>query len=207
MVNHSLLKLGAISAFAFVGLFTISIAAYWVTGGLEFRAWVPLFSSLVCCWFIATIVAYDILAKAEYALARVGFGFAILSIMVLLLEAVVWGADRMVLRASNSSDQPTLTELRALFDSLHVMVLWLIGIWYAFWGVGFFRLVGKARIAGVAMILVAVFHFGDYVLYRVEGAASLAEYWHLGSQGFNLIAYVALGLHFLDVSRSMRTDM
>ena len=206
MASPAFLKLGAFSAFAFVGLLTISIAAYWITGGLEFRAWVPLFASAVFFWFIATIAAYEILAKAEYMFARVGLGFAILSIIVLLLEAAVWGADRIVLRASDSSNPSTLSELRALFDSLHLLVLWLIGIWYAFWGIGFFRLTGKARFAGIAMMLVAIFHFGDYLLYRVGVSGSLAEYWHLGSQGFNLIAYVILGLMFLEVSKSEGTE-
>ena len=65
MNRTTLMKFGGISAFGFVVLFTISIVAYWVTGGLEFRAWVPLFSSLVCFWFVAAIAVYDYLAKPK----------------------------------------------------------------------------------------------------------------------------------------------
>jgi hypothetical protein len=196
------MRLGGVCAFVFVVLFTISIAAYWITGGLEFRAWVPLFSSLVCFWLVATIAVYDYLTKAEYALARVGFGFAIISVVILFLEAAVWGADQMILRTSTPEQQPALTQLGALFTSLHLMVLWSIAIWYALWGVGFLRLAGKAKFAGTAMILVAGFHMGDYLLYRAGEMGQFAEFWHLGSQGFNLIAYSLLGLLLLEASRA-----
>ena len=109
-------------------------------GGLEFRAWVPLFSSLVCFWFIASIAAYDYLINVDYMMARIGWGFALLSIIILFLEAIVWGADRMILKTVGSESHETLTELRALFNSLHVMVLWFIGIWYALWGTAFYRM-------------------------------------------------------------------
>jgi hypothetical protein len=202
MNSTYLMRMGSISAFAFVVLFTISIATYHVTGGLDFRAWVPLFSSLVCFWFVAAIAAFDYLRKANYALAKVGFGFAFISIVILFLEAAVWGADRMILRASLPEPQPTLTELGALFTSLHLMVLWFIAIWYALWGAGFLRLEGKAKLIGVAMILVAGFHMGDYLLFRIGETGQLAEFWHLGSQGFNLIAYIFLGFLLLEESRT-----
>ena len=202
MNDKSLMKLGGLSAFAFVALFTISIATYWVTGGLEFRAWVPLFSSLVCFWFIASIAAYDYLKVQKYALARVGFGFALMSIMILFLEAVVWGADRIVLRTVPSNPPPEVTELGALFTSLHHMVLWFIGIWYAFWGLGFFRLTGKAKIVGAAMLTNAGFHIGDYLFVRIGETGLFVEIWHLGAQVSNLVAYSFLGMVLLGVSRA-----
>jgi len=204
MNRTTLMKFGGISAFGFVVLFTISIVAYWVTGGLEFRAWVPLWSSLVCFWFVAAIAVYDYLAKPEYALARVGLGFAILSIIILFLEGTVWGADRMVLRVQGSQDQTVLTELRALFDTLHLMVLWFIGIWYALWGAAFLRLGGRGRFIGAAMALVAIFHFGEYLLYRLGVTGMSLEIWHLGSQGFTMITYVLLGLLLLQESKVAR---
>lgn len=204
-MNRTLMKFGGISAFGFVVLFIISTVAIWVTGGLEFRAWVPLFSSLVCFWFVAAIAAYDYLAKTEYALARVGLGFAILSIIILFLEATVWGADRIVLHVQGSEDQAVLTELRALFNALHVMVLWFIGIWYAFWGAAFLRLGGRGRFIGVAMALTAIFHFGDYLLYRLGVTEMSLQIWHIGSTGFNMIAYVLLGLLLLQESKVART--
>ena len=204
MNRTTLMKFGGISAFGFVVLFTILIVASWVAGGFEFRAWVPLFSSVVCFWFVAAIAVYDYLAKPAYALARVGFGFAILSIIILFLEATVWGADRMVLRVQGSEDQAVLTELRALFNALHVMVLWFIGIWYALWGAAFLRLGGRGRFIGAAMALVAFFHFGDYLLYRLGVTGMSEQIWHLGSQGFNIITYVLLGLLLLQESKVAR---
>ena len=196
------MKWGGLSAFAFVALFTISIATYWVTGGLEFRAWVPLFSSLVCFWFIASIAAYDYLKVQQYALARVGFGFALMSIVILFLEAVVWGADRIVLRTAPSILALEVTELGALFASLHHMVLWFIGIWYAFWGLGFLRLTGKAKIVGAAMLTNAGFHIGDYLFVRIGETGLFVAIWHLGAQVSNLVAYSFLGLVLLEVSRA-----
>jgi cytochrome bd-type quinol oxidase subunit 1 len=81
-----------------------------------------LFSTLVCCWFVAALSAYDYLKAEQYPFARIGLGFAILSIVILLLEAIVWGADRMVLRSAETVAQPEFTELNALFSSLHSAV-------------------------------------------------------------------------------------
>jgi hypothetical protein len=201
MNDKSLMRWGGLSAFAFVVLFTISIAAFWVTGGLEFRAWVPLFSSVVCFWFIASIAAYDYLKTAEYALARIGFGFALMSVIILFLEAVVWGADRIVLRIAPSNPQSEVTELGALFASLHHAVLWFIGIWYALWGIAFFRMKGKAKIVGAAMLLIAGLNIGDYLFVRMSETGLLVEAWHLGGQVSNLVAYSFLGLLLLEESR------
>jgi hypothetical protein len=184
-------------------MFTVSIAAYWITGGLTFRAWVPLFSTLVCFWFVAALSAYDYLKAEQYPLARIGLGFAILSIVILLLEAIVWGADRMVLRSAETVSLPEFTELKALFSSLHTTVLWTIGIWYALWGVGFLRMSSGAKLTGATMIGVAGAHVIDYLLLRLAVTGQFVEIWHLvGSQGLNLVAYSALGVVLLKASRS-----
>ncbi len=126
-----------------------------------------------------------------------------MSIVILLLEAIVWGADRMVLQSAEPVAQLELTELKALFNSLHSAVLWTIGIWYALWGVGFLRMSGGARLTGVAMIGVAGAHIVDYLLLRLGVTGQLVEIWHLvGSQGLNLVAYLALGVVLLKASRS-----
>jgi hypothetical protein len=95
-----------------------------------------------------------------------------------------------------------VTELRALFASLHHMVLWFIGIWYAFWGLGFFRLKGKAKIVGAAMLMNAGLHVGDYLFIRIGETGLFVEVWHLGAQFSNLVAYSFLGLLLLEVSRA-----
>jgi hypothetical protein len=201
MPNTGLFKWGGISALCFVGLFTTSIAAYWVTGGIAFRAWVPLFSSLVCFLLVATLAGYEHLAKSHYALARIGLGFALLAIVMLFLEAAVWGADRMVRRADPAVVQPEPTHLLALFSSLHMMVLWFIGIWMALWGVAFFQLAGGAKAVGVPMMLVAGFNAVDYVLARLGVAGTFVEFWHLGGQVMLLTAFTMLGLLLIRMTR------
>lgn len=201
MNNKILLKWGGISALAFVVLFSISIATYWVTGGLEFRAWVPLFSSLTCFLLVATLAGYEYLSKFHYSLARGGLAFAALAILVLFLEAAVWGADRMVVRSESLTVQPELTHLRALFSSLHLMVLWFIGIWMAFWGAGFVRLSGRGKAVGVLMVLVTGFNSVDYLLARLGQTDLFVDLWHLAGQITLMSAFTMLGLLLLEAAR------
>ena len=201
MTGKGLLRWGGISALCFVVLFTISIGAYGVTGGLAFRAWVPLFSSLVCFLVVATLAGYEYLAKSQYSLARIGLGFAALALVMLFLEAAVWGADRMVRRAEAPAVAPELTHLLALFNSLHMMVLWFMGLWEALWGAGFIRLSGRAKAVGVPLLLGAGFNGVDYLLARLGVAGAFVDYWHLGSQMMLLAAFTMLGLLLLRVAR------
>jgi hypothetical protein len=201
MNDKILMKWGGISSLIFVVLFTISIVSFWVTGGIAFRAWVPLFSSLVCFLLVATLAGYDYLAKSHYAFARIGLGFAALAIITLFLEAAVWGADRMVLRTEALTAQPELTHLLAFFNSLHMMVLWFIGLWMAFWGAGFVRLQGMAKVAGVLMILKPGFNLVDYLLARLGMISRFADFWHLGSQIMLLSIFTMLGLLLLTEAR------
>ena len=201
MEDRTLLKWGGISALIFVALLTSSIITFWVTGGIEFKAWVPLFSTLVCFLVVAVLAGYEYLAKSHYALARVGLGFAALSLMTLLLEAVVWGADKMVLRSGGGAMQSGITPLMATFNSLHMLVLWLIAIWLACWGAGLVRLPGKAKLAGTFMLLVAPGHLVDYALARLGRVGLPADLWHLGSQIMLLSSFMFLGLLLLNTSR------
>ncbi len=174
-----------------------------LTGGLDFQAWVPLFITLVCFGFVAALAAYEYLKAEQYPIARIGLGFAIISILILLLEAIVWGADRMVLRSAEPVAQAELTELMALFNSLHSAVLWTIAVWYALWGVALLRMVGNARLAGAAMIGVAGAHVVDYLLLRLGVTGQFVEFWHLvGGQDLNLVAYAVLGVVLLKASQS-----
>ncbi len=202
MNDKELLKWGGISAHVSVALLTISIVSFWVTGGLEFRAWVPLFSTFACFLLVATLATYDYLAKSQYALARVGLGFATLSIITFFLEAAVWGADRMVLRVRGMAVEGELTSLLAVFNSLHMMVLWFIAIWMVLWGIGFVRIPGKGRVAGTFMVLVAGFHMVDYLLARLGQTGPLVDLWHLGSQVMFLSAFTTLGLLLIEESRA-----
>ena len=92
----------------------------------------------------------------------------------------------------------------ATFSSLHMLVLWLIAIWLAFWGAGFVRLPGKAKLAGTFMLLVAPGHMVDYTLARLGHVGIAADLWHLGSQVMLLSSFVFLGLLLLDASDEER---
>lgn len=201
MNNRDLLRWGSRSAHIAVVLLTISIASYWVTGGLDFKAWIPLFSAFTCFLLVASLAAYEHLACHEYSLARVGAAFGALTIFTFLLEAVAWGADRLI-RAASPAASETFTPMLALFTSLHTMVIWLIIFWTASWGVGFIRLGGRSRLAGIFLSLGAGFHAVDYVLLRMGQAGLHVELWHLGSQLILLGAFGTLGVVLLEASRA-----
>jgi len=199
--NDSLMKWGGLSSFVFVGLLATSIGVAWITGGIEFRGWVPLFSSLLCFWFVATLAGYEYLSKSHYALARVGMGFAVFAFIMLFFEAAVWGADREFLGVTTLEPPSETTSLSVLFGSLNLYVIWFVGLWCAFWGAGFVRIPGKGRAVGVSMILVAGFNAVDYLLFRVGESGILVEMWHLGGQICLLSAFSLLGLLMLDASK------
>jgi hypothetical protein len=66
---------------------------------------------------------------------------------MMFLEAAVWGA-----KGSDGVDQASLI---ALFDSMHLMVLWFVALWVLFWGLAFVKESGIARGLGALLI----FHF------------------------------------------------
>jgi len=180
---RGLLSWGGISAWIAALLLAISIASYWITGGIEFRAWVPLFSAFACFLMVTTTATYEYLAPLQYSLARAGLPFAALSILILLLEAAVWGADRTLRRAASSVGLTELTPQSALFNSLHMLVLWLIAVWMALWGLALLRTSGAAaRTTGIFMCSVAGFNAVDYLLARLGQEDILVELWHLGGQ-------------------------
>jgi hypothetical protein len=143
MKNGVFLKWGAISAIVFVILGGVG----YLFGGPASRGFVPLFSITLVFRFIAALAAYELLAKTHYGLARTGLGFAFLAITMMFLEATVWGA-----RDSSGVHQ---IDMVALFDSMHLMVLWFVAIWVLCWGIAFVQSSGVARALGGLLI----FHF------------------------------------------------
>jgi len=194
---------GGISALAFVGLFSISIATGWITGaGITFRAWVPLWSILVCFLVVAALAGYEYLARTQYALARIGLAFAALTIIFFFLEGVVWGADRIVLRVEMPAESPNSSHLLVLFGSLHKAVFWFVGLWMGFWGAGFVQHRGRAKVMGILMLLKVPTNAVDYSLARLELTGPLIDLYHLGSQIVLLSAFALLGLVLVETSRT-----
>ena len=134
MNKGKFLKWGAVSAI----LFVILAGVDYVSGGPSSRWFVPLFSLVLVFRLIAALAGYELIAKTHYGLARAGLGFAYLAIVMMFLEAAVWGAS-----------------LIALFGSMHLMVLWFVAFWVLFWGLAFVKESGIARGLGALLI----FHF------------------------------------------------
>jgi len=141
--NGTFLKCGGVASIAFVLLAGFD----YISGGPTEDFWVPLFSCVLIFRLIAILAGYELIATTHYGLARVGLGFAYVAIMMMLLEAAVWGA-----RGSSGEDQ---TGMIALFDSIHLMVLWFVALWVLCWGIAFIQGTGMARVLGGAF----AFHF------------------------------------------------
>jgi hypothetical protein len=140
MNNGKFLGWGAIAAI----LFVIHAGAGYLSGGTASPWFVPLFSLVLVFRFVAALAGYELIARTHYGLARAGLGFACLAIVMMFLEAAVWGAIN-----SSSVDSAALV---ALFESMHLMVLWFVAIWVLFWGLAFVQDSGVARGLGALLI-------------------------------------------------------
>ena len=205
MNDRSLLKWGAICTFAAMILFAAMLVVIQVTGGLEWTAWTPVFSIFICLYVVVLLAAYDYLATTHYALARIGFAFGLLLMVVLFIEVAAWGADRMLLRSSSTPPDAELSPMLALFNSTHVLAIWFHGLWMAFWGAAFIRLPGKAKAVGVLMIAFAVFYSVYYLLLRL-GDAVLAELAHSSGHVAMLISHWLLGMLLLEAARAPKSS-
>ena len=156
MNNRIFLKWGAISAIVFV----ILQGADYISGGPASRGFVPLFSLALVFRLIAALAGYELLSKTHYGLARVGLGFAFLAIVMMFLEAAVWGA-----RSSSGVDE---ADMVALFDSMHLMVLWFVAFWVLCWGIAFVQGTGIARVLGALFIFHAFVNLLRYYTIQYE---------------------------------------
>ncbi len=163
MNNGKFLKWGAISAIVFV----ILAGAGYVSGGTESRWFVPLFSLTLVFRLIATLAGYELIAKTHYGLARAGLGFAYFAIVMMFLEATVWGAMN-----SGGDDQ---ADLIALFDSMHLMVLWFVALWVFFWGLAFVQKSGVARGFGALLIFHVFVNLLRYMTIQFEIGGTLVQ--------------------------------
>ena len=204
MDDRVLLRWAGYCAFAWVIAFAGMLAMVMAKGGLDWAAWIPMFSLIICLYVVILLAGYDYIAKVHYALARIGFVFGLLLIVVLFAEVAAWGADRMILREDSSATGSSLSPMLALFNSTHTLAIWFHGLWLGIWGVAFARLRGKGRVIGWLLLLFAVFYSVYYLLLRL-GHAALAEMAHSAGHVALLVSHWLLGMLFLEASREAST--
>ena len=183
MNDRSLLRWGGICAFSSVIVLAIIDVTSKVTGGIEWTAFIPVFSIFICLYVIVLLAAYDYLAKTHYGPARIGFAFGLLLIVVLFVEVAALGADQM-----------------ALFASTHTLAIWFHALWMAFWGAAFVRLPGKAKVTGALMLLFTGLYSISYLMHRL-GDAALANLAHDLGHVPLLISHWLLGSLLLKASK------
>ena len=163
MNNGNFLRWGAISAIVFVML----QGADYLSGGPASPWFVPLFSLALVFRFVAALAGYELIAKTHYGLARAGLGFAYLAIVMMFLEATVWGA-----MSSSGVDQ---ADMVAMFESMHLMVLWFVALWVFFWGLAFVQNSGIARALGALLIFHVFVNLLRYLTIQIEIGGMLAK--------------------------------
>jgi hypothetical protein len=111
-----------------------------------------------------------------------------------------------MIRDSSAAASEALTPMLALFNSLHTMVIWLVIFWNVPWGLGFMRLGGRWKMAGVFFCLNAAFLVVDYLLLRLGQTGLVVDLWHLGSQLMLLGALSVLGVLLVEASSAAGTS-
>jgi hypothetical protein len=192
MNDARFLKWGGISAIVFV----ILAGAGYVFGGPESRWFVPLFSLTLVFRLIAALAGYELIAKTQRGLARVGLGFAFLAITMMFLEAAVWGA-----RNSSGVNQ---ADMIALFDSMHLMVLWFVALWVLCWGVAFVQASGAARALGALFIFHVFVNLLRYSTIQFEFSGVIVGISKVIGPVTLLGTYLLLGYVLLTASRTMK---
>lgn len=200
MTDRTLLRWGGFCAFAWVIVFAALLVVSIAMGGLNWTAWMPVFSIVICLYVIILLAGYDYLAKTYYALARIGFAFGLLLIVVLFAEVAAWGAERMILRSNPTGGEAALSPMLALFNSTHTLAIWFHGLWMGFWGAAFIRLPGKSKVTGALMLLFALFYSIYYLLLRLD-SSTLAEAAHSSGHVALLVSHWLLGMLLLEASK------
>jgi hypothetical protein len=194
MTNTTLFRWGGIAAWAYVVVQGASYVSGWVTGGIEFTAFVPLFSSGLACLLVATVAGYGYLVRSHSAFAKFGLAFAVLAITFMFLEAAVWASR-------DAGDPASEATMMALFGALHLIVLWMVALWYGCWGIGFVQLTGTAKTTGVTMIVLSVLNMLNYIFEQSGATGVLVTAQSYAGPVTLLAINVLLGRELLSSSR------
>jgi hypothetical protein len=114
---------------------------------------------------------------------------------MMFLEATVWRAIN-----SGGDDQ---ADLIALFDSMHLMVLWFVALWVFFWGLAFVQKSGIARGLGALLIFHVFVNLLRYMTIQFEIGGTLAQV--IGAIGpvTLLSTYLLLSIVLYQASQTM----
>ncbi len=201
MSDRTFLRWGGICTFASMIVFVALLVVSQIQGGLEWPLWTAVFSVFICLYTVVLFAGYDFVATSHYALARSGFAFGLLLIVVLFVEVAAWGGDRMLINSGSTPAGTELSPLLALFNSTHTLAIWFHGLWMALWGTALVRLPGKSRASGALMLLFAVFYSFYYLLLRL-GEPELGEMAHSAGHVAMVLSHVLFGLLLMEASKS-----
>ena len=132
MSSEALFRWGGVTAIVWVIVFTAMLAVTFLAGGIEWAAWIPTFSIVICLYVILLVSASEYVAKFDYPLARIGYMFGLLLMVVLFAEVAAWGTDRMITSSGEGGEEEELSSMLALFNSTHTLAIWFHGLWMGF---------------------------------------------------------------------------
>lgn len=201
MSDRTFLRWGGICTFASMIVFVGMLVVTRIQGGLEWPLWTAVFSVFICLYVVVLFAGYDFLSTSHYALARTGFAFGLLLIVVLFAEVAAWGADRMLINSGSTPPGTELSPMLALFNSTHTLAIWFHGLWMALWGTALVKMPGKARASGAVMLVFALFYSLYYLLLRL-GEPALGEMAHSAGHVAMVISHVLLALLLIEASKS-----
>lgn len=201
MSDRTFLRWGGICTFASMIVFVGMLVVTRIQGGLEWPLWTAVFSVFICLYVVVLFAGYDFLSTSHYALARTGFAFGLLLIVVLFAEVAAWGADRMLINSGSTPPGTKLSPMLALFNSTHTLAIWFHGLWMALWGTALVKMPGKARASGAVMLVFALFYSIYYLLLRL-GEPALGEMAHSAGHVAMVISHVLLALLLIEASKS-----
>jgi len=169
--------------------------------GNSFGVTLSLFSISMFFWLVITLAVYDYLVERQYALARIGYGFALLLFMIIFLEIATLAAGRTIAEANGADVESDLYPIITLFGAEHNLAIWFHGLWFFFWGLGFIKIDGKERIVGCLLLTFVAFYIVFYINLRM-GNVFVGELCHMAGHIMMLSSYVVLAPLLMKASKN-----